>query len=517
MKRTFKRILSTLLIAVMLFGIAPTVGINFAPKASASVADIVTFGSYPQSRVTDSATVNKLNTLVKNYTWHDFNYYSGTGSWGDGKMTVRKGMMQYMDISYNGVKYRAVALNEYRPYFTGYNINDNKTHQSINGYKTGNIYYFKFEPLVWRILDSEDGLVMCDKIIDSQAFQNVLYNYSGTYYCSDSKYASNWEASSLRKWLNEDFYNTAFSTTEQKRILTTKVVSDPLLPSTQYGGDTNDKVFILSKEQATNAYYGFSDRADSKDYEKRMQGTAYAKCQGLEILLNGYSNWLLRTPVGNEGYAVASVYITGAVDIKCTVGFTGSGIVPAMKLDFKSSCIQHSYIPSVTSPTCAERGYTTYTCSNCGHSYVTDYVDTLPHEFGEWSVVTEPTVDSTGLKIRRCKKCHMLQSMVLNKLPSVTVKLNDVNATYKKSGKIVPEISNPANVGYTVKFVSSSPETVSVDNNGNFRALKTGEAKITCTVTDANGNASSASCKVKVSYAWWQWIIRIVLFGWIWY
>lgn len=94
MKRTFKRILSTLLIAVMLFGIAPTVEINFAPKASASVADIVTFGSYPQSRVTDSATVEKLNALVKNYTWHDFNYYSGTGSWGDGKMTVRKGMMQ---------------------------------------------------------------------------------------------------------------------------------------------------------------------------------------------------------------------------------------------------------------------------------------------------------------------------------------------------------------------------------------------------------------------------------------
>ena len=115
----------------------------------------------------------------------------------------------YMDISYNGVKYRAVALNEYRPYFTGYNINDNKTHQSINGYKTGNIYYFKFEPLVWCILDSEDGLVMCDKIIDSQAFRNVFYNYGGTYYCSESKYASNWEASSLRKWLNEDFYNTA--------------------------------------------------------------------------------------------------------------------------------------------------------------------------------------------------------------------------------------------------------------------------------------------------------------------
>ena len=518
MKRIFNRVLASLLIVVMLFGIAPIIGLDFVPKASASVADIVTFGSYPQSRVTDSSTIDKLNALVKKSAWHDFNYYSGTGDWGDGKMTVRKGMMQYMDISYNGVKYRAVALNEYRPYFTGYGINDKKTNQNINGYKTGNIYYFKFEPLVWRILDSEDGLVMCDKIIDSQAFQNVFYKYGDMYYYSDSEFASNWEKSSLRKWLNEDFYNTAFSTTEKKSILTTKVVNDsPIFTSQKYGGDTNDKMFLLSKMQVTNAYYGFNDRADSKDFEKRMQGTAYAKCQGLEIMSYGYSNWLLRTPDGTNGNAVASVYITGTVDINCTVGFTGRGIVPAMKLDFKSSCIQHSYIPAVTSPTCSEKGYTTYTCSNCGHSYVTDYVDTIPHEFGEWSVVTEPTVNSTGLKIQRCKKCHMVQSMVINKLPSVTVKLNDVNATYKKSGKVVPEISNSGNLGYTVKFASSNPEIVSVDNNGNFRALKTGEAKITCTVTDSNGNASSATCKVKVSYAWWQWIIRIVLFGWIWY
>ena len=34
----------------------------------------------------------------------------------------------------------------------------------------------------------------------------------------------------------------------------------------------------------------------------------------------------------------------------------------------------HTYEPTVTAPTCTERGYTTYTCE-CGDSYVDDYVD----------------------------------------------------------------------------------------------------------------------------------------------
>jgi hypothetical protein len=34
---------------------------------------------------------------------------------------------------------------------------------------------------------------------------------------------------------------------------------------------------------------------------------------------------------------------------------------------------EHSYSSVVTSPTCTEQGYTTYTCTECGHSYEDDY------------------------------------------------------------------------------------------------------------------------------------------------
>ena len=56
-----------------------------------------------------------------------------------------------------------------------------------------------------------------------------------------------------------------------------------------------------------------------------------------------------------------------------------------------------------------------------------------------------------------------------------------------------------------------------VDENGNVYAAKTGSATITVTITDEYGNKVTDTCDVNVQYTWWQWIIVIVLFGWIWY
>lgn len=79
MKRTVKRILSTLLIVVMLIGVAPMGGFKFTAKASAktieecSVGDIITFGSYPQSKVTDEEILNGIKSVEDNYKWIDYN------------------------------------------------------------------------------------------------------------------------------------------------------------------------------------------------------------------------------------------------------------------------------------------------------------------------------------------------------------------------------------------------------------------------------------------------------------
>ena len=63
----------------------------------------------------------------------------------------------------------------------------------------------------------------------------------------------------------------------------------------------------------------------------------------------------------------------------------------------------HSYKKSVTEPTCTEKGYTTYTCSVCGDSYVADYVDALGHKYN--AVVTKPTCTEKGYTTYTCSVC----------------------------------------------------------------------------------------------------------------
>ena len=55
----------------------------------------------------------------------------------------------------------------------------------------------------------------------------------------------------------------------------------------------------------------------------------------------------------------------------------------------------HSYNKVVTDPTCTEQGYTTYTCSDseCGDTYVDDYVDAKGHTDGETVVENNKAAD----------------------------------------------------------------------------------------------------------------------------
>ncbi|MDD7338098.1 MAG: dockerin type I repeat-containing protein, partial [Ruminococcus sp.] len=66
----------------------------------------------------------------------------------------------------------------------------------------------------------------------------------------------------------------------------------------------------------------------------------------------------------------------------------------------------HSYNKVVTEPTCTERGYTTYTCSVCGDTYVADYVDALGHSYSEAEFVwTEDSSAEYGWTVTAAKTC----------------------------------------------------------------------------------------------------------------
>ena len=66
----------------------------------------------------------------------------------------------------------------------------------------------------------------------------------------------------------------------------------------------------------------------------------------------------------------------------------------------------------------------------------------------------------------------------------------------------------------SVTWTSDNPGVVSVNKTtGQITGLKRGSA----TITGTDGDGIPASVRVTVDYVWWQWLIIIFLFGWIWY
>ena len=345
-KNIFKSLLALTLALIMVLGVAPIselAGVDwaslFAPKAEAlsgdyNVGDVVKLGSYPQSRVTDSTLISALNKIAK--TWTSYGYYSGNDNVG----SMAKGdWMEYSDFTYNGVKYRAVTFSQYRPYYTHTSLSSGELHQKYNGYYTNNVYYFKFEPLKWRVLDPATGLVLCENIVDSQAYSNTVYEYgtdkNGTAYWNDSAhthYANDYATSSIRKWLNNDFYNTAFSAAEKKSILTTTL--DNRAYSTdhsEYDSETTkDKIFLLSYSDINNAAYGLSSRSN-----RLSKGSDYAKSQGLYVDSDGQSSMRPRS-AGHDSYHTSRVSHDGDLNhyIKNDINFTPDGVRPALRTNF---------------------------------------------------------------------------------------------------------------------------------------------------------------------------------------
>ena len=64
----------------------------------------------------------------------------------------------------------------------------------------------------------------------------------------------------------------------------------------------------------------------------------------------------------------------------------------------------------------------------------------------------------------------------------------------------------------SVVWASLDKKIADVDQYGNVKGLKRGVTTVTATA-----NGQFAPCEVTVVYKWWQWLIIIFLFGWIWY
>ena len=172
------------------------------------------------------------------------------------------------------------------------------------------------EDIEWLVLDKDGDrmLVISKYALDCQPYNQEWVDVT-------------WETCTLRSWLNDEFINEAFTSTELSQIPTVTVTADAN-PNydTDPGNDTQDKVFLLSIDEA-NEYF------DS--YEAReCTPTEYATAQGVYVSdSTGYEGncwWWLRSP-GVYQYAAAYVYYDGDVgDYGSTVSSSINAVRPAL-------------------------------------------------------------------------------------------------------------------------------------------------------------------------------------------
>ena len=318
--------------------------------------DNIYFGYWPQTLERDETVIAKLNEMagtppLPRDKENPYNWESHEGTT----------YMWQKIVIYNGTKYLGVQMNDYR----ASGVYSLRSYVMDNGYFTFEVYWFKYEPIKWRILTTNENsaYIMSDIALDSFSIQpdrkeenrDGLYaSYNNSTGVPDGTYANNWEYCFLRGWLNETFYNEVFNGLQKEIIITSHLdntarSSNPNDYPKYYGygenagknkfadqcKDTDDKIFLLSLRDITTTAYGFNKDVKAEDPARNLQATDFAKLHGAPMNTNDkkYVTWYTRSPApanGNQGYAtfVLDRHAKGAIDSIDLV--PDGGVVPAL-------------------------------------------------------------------------------------------------------------------------------------------------------------------------------------------
>ena len=146
------------------------------------------------------------------------------------------------------------------------------------------------EPIEWMVLEC-DGKTAT--LISKYVLDLVKYG--------EANLDVTWESSKVRKWLNGDFLNSAF-TVQEKELLQMNNVTADVNPeySSDPGRNTQDRVFLLSVAEA-NKYFKSSTRVCR--YTKYVFRLHKINIGGNDTESSG-SYWLLRTPGKSNRYGL---------------------------------------------------------------------------------------------------------------------------------------------------------------------------------------------------------------------
>ncbi len=166
-------------------------------------------------------------------------------------------------------------------------------------------------PIEWLVLDVQGNKAL---LLSRYGLDAKPYN--------ERSVDITWERCTLRAWLNQEFLNKAFNSTEQNAILMTNVDNGRNQGYNEYstlgGNNTQDKVFLLSYAEAYKylAVEHFSYYQDSSgkyiyiNFTSRVSPTAYAIRQGAKTNSEYPTTeddsagwWWLRSPGGSQSSA----------------------------------------------------------------------------------------------------------------------------------------------------------------------------------------------------------------------
>ncbi len=179
------------------------------------------------------------------------------------------------------------------------------------------------ENIEWRVLAKENNkiLIISDKGLDCQVYDTL-----------DEEDECSWENCTLRKWLNDDFLNEAFSAEEQSKIQITNVRGDESQynMTSRYSYSTEDMVFLLSINEVKKYF--------SSQSEWECKPTDYAVANGASVSNdNGNCWWWLRSPGDFSNALIKFVSADGVIDFYGSYATTlNNAIRPAMWIETDS-------------------------------------------------------------------------------------------------------------------------------------------------------------------------------------
>jgi DNA-binding XRE family transcriptional regulator len=235
--------------------------------------EIIEFGYYPQMHVSDASLIDDLNELT---------------------VTNAAGYYEFENNYYYKVTAQINPYGQSEAYYFDDNtkINDGET------------YWFRCDPIEWTLFEghsNEYKVLLATKLIDSHIWNTT--------------YDNNYKDSTIRSWLNNEFYTMAFSLAPYADQVIQAVVWNNAYSTGIYGiennpnfcGDTFDKVYL----PGGNELWWNSETFGKNEY-RMTHSTEFNRVRNTALASNGCGAYWSRSPSPNDTGSVLTINEYGA-------------------------------------------------------------------------------------------------------------------------------------------------------------------------------------------------------------